>query len=387
MKIRAITYGMPTPDRDDIAPWHKARVLLAAATARFQEGGVEVQTQRIALSPTPFRGADQKFAIVEHARWAERRCLEAGAGYISIGPVGYDTDLDVASAALAEAISTTELVFGSMRTTQNGKVMDAACGAAAAVVASLAKSTPGGFGNLRFAALASCPPGIPFFPAAYHGHPYPTMGLALEAADLLEAATKNGSPRGQLPGTLAGAVEAALLPVQRAALAIQEEHDVAYLGADLSPAPFPLPGVSIGAAMEQVSGAPFGAAGTLAACAMVTRALRLARVRTCGFSGFMLPVLEDSILAKRASEGRFNLSQLLLFSSVCGTGLDTVPIPGDTTVGQLVAVIRDMSALSASLRKPLTARLFPIPGKAAGEEVTYEFPYFAAGAAVLPVNA
>jgi len=38
----------------------------------------------------------------------------------------------------------------------------------------------------------------------------------------------------------------------------------------------------------------------------------------------------------------------------------------------LESVIGDVAALSAKYQKPLSARLFPIPGKQAGEAVTFE---------------
>jgi uncharacterized protein (UPF0210 family) len=44
----------------------------------------------------------------------------------------------------------------------------------------------------------------------------------------------------------------------------------------------------------------------------------------------MLPVIEDKVLAKKAIEQKFTLQELLLFSSVSGTGLDVVPLPGST---------------------------------------------------------
>ena len=96
-----------------------------------------------------------------------------------------------------------------------------------------------------------------------------------------------------------------------------------------------------------------------------------------GFSGFMQPVLEDSILAKRAAEGTLTIKDALLYSAVCGTGLDTVPLPGDTTSEQLIPLLLDLSALALRLDKPLTARLMPIPGKKAGDETNFDFEFFA----------
>jgi len=90
----------------------------------------------------------------------------------------------------------------------------------------------------------------------------------------------------------------------------------------------------------------------------------------------MLPVLEDSVLAQRVAEGLLTVNDLLLYSTICGTGLDTVPLPGDTSEGELVGILLDVAALATALGKPLTARLFPVPGKRAGDEASFDFPFF-----------
>src|SRR5439155_14051318 len=135
-------------------------------------------------------------------------------------------------------------------------------------------------------------------------------------------------------------------------------------------------------ALEMVSGAPLGSVGTLSAAAFVTGVLKDARLQlpTTGYSGLMLPVLEDQTLSDRAAEGLVTLHTLLLLSAVCGLGLDTVPLPGDISLRQLERIILDMAALAIRLDKPLTARLFPVPGRAAGEPAEWpDFPYFAKG--------
>ncbi|MBN1966729.1 MAG: DUF711 family protein, partial [Anaerolineae bacterium] len=95
--------------------------------------------------------------------------------------------------------------------------------------------------------------------------------------------------------------------------------------------------------------------------------------------GLMLPVLEDSILAARAADGHLSVADLLLYSSICGTGLDTLPLPGDVSAEALAGILLDTAALSLRLNKPLTARLMPLPGKAAGDpsELDQVFSYFA----------
>jgi uncharacterized protein (UPF0210 family) len=91
----------------------------------------------------------------------------------------------------------------------------------------------------------------------------------------------------------------------------------------------------------------------------------------------MLPLLEDATLAKRGAEGVLSVTDLLLYSAVCGTGLDTIPLPGDVSVEQIYAILLDVAALAMRLDKPLTARLMPIPGKHAGDETGFDFEFFA----------
>jgi uncharacterized protein (UPF0210 family) len=161
--------------------------------------------------------------------------------------------------------------------------------------------------------------------------------------------------------------------VARHGQAIAQRTGWRYLGIDASPAP----GLdaSIGRTIETLTGTPFGGPSTLAACAALTDVLKALTVETCGYTGLMLPVLEDPVLARRADERRYAVSELLLYSSVCGTGLDVVPLPGDATDRALAAVVSDMAALAAKYQKPLSARLLPIPGRKAGERVRFDNPH------------
>src|ERR1019366_838552 len=94
-----------------------------------------------------------------------------------------------------------------------------------------------------------------------------------------------------------------------------------------------------------------------------------------GYSGLMLPVLEDSVLAQRWSEGTLKLDALLAYSAVCGTGLDAVPLPGDISTEQLAKIIADVASLAVKLRKPLSARLLPVAGKTAGQRTEFDDPF------------
>ena len=133
------------------------------------------------------------------------------------------------------------------------------------------------------------------------------------------------------------------------------------MGIDLSPASSQ--GASIGAAIETISKQPLGSSGTMTAVGVITSALKEIGARRTGYSGVMLPVLEDPLLAERWNQGRLSLDQLLSYSAVCATGLDTIPLPGDTTEQQLARIIGDVATPSVKWNKPLSARLLPVPAK------------------------
>jgi len=117
--------------------------------------------------------------------------------------------------------------------------------------------------------------------------------------------------------------------------------------------------------------------GTAAAASFLTDCLDRAQFPRTGFCGLFLPVLEDSVLAARAAQGQLTITHLLLYATLCGTGLDTIPLPGDASPEALVSLLIDLGTLALRHNKPLTARLMPIPEKKAGDEIHFDFPYFA----------
>jgi len=236
---------------------------------------------------------------------------------------------------------------------------------------------PNGFGNLYFAALANVPPGAPFFPAAYHAGNEPAFALALEAADLAVSAFTGAGSLEEARHNLIVVVEKHAGTLTSVAQTIERQSGVSFGGLDFTLAPFPDFASSLGTAIEKLGVPAVGLHGSLAAAAFLTDALDRAHYPRSGFNGLMLPVLEDATLAARVVEGTLTITDLLLYSAVCGTGLDTVPLPGDTRPEEIAPLLLDLAALAQRLEKPLTARLMPIPGKQAGELTSFDFPFFA----------
>jgi uncharacterized protein (UPF0210 family) len=117
----------------------------------------------------------------------------------------------------------------------------------------------------------------------------------------------------------------------------------------------------------------FGASGTVEASALLTKVVKSVKGRALvGVSGVMLAVTEDTGLAEGTIKKEFDIRALLTYSAVCGIGLDTVPIEGNTSAERICAVMRDTGTMAFKLNKPLTVRLFPVPGLQAGELTAFE---------------
>ncbi len=373
-RIRTITAGVVFQNGIKLSPAESAVAFLRQARKAYADEGYEVQTLRIATQPVAEYLPDwKKPSVLQALRMLDKFAVDNNV-MCSIGPVITDDQHHREFAAwAAELVQQTKNISFTVRVASREKgVHHQSLRAAAETIRAIAQSTPGGEGNFRFAAVAFVPEGTPFFPAAYFSSAR-AFSIGLESPNLLTAAFQGADGFQQAQRQLKARMENALGPVAARGQELARQHRWNYLGIDASPAP----GLdaSIGQAIEALTGAPFGGHSTLAGCAAVTDVLKNLDVQTCGYSGLMLPVLEDSVLAKRASEGRYGISELLLYSSVCGTGLDVVPLPGDTSVKNLRAMIGDVAALATKYQKPLSARLFPIPGKRAGERVSFDNPF------------
>ncbi len=383
MKIRSITLLADIEPGADLSlkgMFHQQLRRLGAfareARRAFEGAGVEVQTLRLAGSfwPALLASAGAERPAARAAR-LEEACRAEGFEYLSLGPAGTEGLPHV-----AEVLAATQTVFASAHVLDplTGVIDGQAIRGAARVIRRAAQLEEG-FANLRFAALANVPPGSPFFPSAYHRGGPPAFALATQAADLALDACQTAQDAGEAQRRLTAAIQAGAAPLVRVAEQLSRVHGVPFGGIDFSLAPYPTPECSIGAALEALAGRPLGSTGTLAAAATLTSAIAQAEFPRTGFCGLFLPVLEDSVLAQRAAEGSYSVGDLLHWSAVCGTGLDTVPLPGAASEACLAALLWEVAALAARLGKPLTARLMPLPGKAAGDPVEFDFPYFAPG--------
>lgn len=346
---------------------------LKQAKSTYEKAGYEVQTLRIATQPFPEYTRDlsdvEAFKLLRDLD----RIAEANDFLIAVGPAMQHIGDHINSAVvLARALAPATHMSGSVTIAAEDGIHWDAVEAAALVVEHLSQHSPKSKANFGFASAAFVPPGTPFFPVAYNSGNDHQFAVGLQSASVVAEALASTHDPAIAERAIVEKLGGFAKNIEEISHGIAQSSDWKYEGMDLSPAP--LKRDSIGAAIESFTGAWFGSSGTLMTAALITRAVQSIPVTRIGYSGLMLPVMEDATIAHRWSEGSVSLDGLLSYSAVCGIGLDVVPLPGRITHAQLVRILADVASLSIKWHKPLSARLLPIAGKDAGDRTEFDDP-------------
>jgi len=272
-------------------------------------------------------------------------------------------------------IKNTSTMFCTTLVSDSKKIHYRAARQTAKAMKRLSNISEEGFANLRFAAIFNTKPGSPFYPAAYHKGPT-SFAIGTENSDLVYKAFSKAQTIEKAAYFLKNILLAEFKKIENIAEYVSRKEKIQYDGIDVSIATSIKPDESVAYAFERLGLGKFGDVGTLAIARVITETIQHLDIKKCGYSGLMLPILEDYGLAQRNNEERYNLTDLLLYSSVCGTGLDTIPLPGNVSEDKLYALLLDIASLAIKLNKPLSARLMPVPHKKAGEMTDYTFEYF-----------
>jgi len=368
-KVRAITAFIEIDPQHYEAQYAETMRFLDSAREAYRAAGFEVEGVRIVTQPFPrYIGAMQP---EEALRFLHK--LDELATKLKFAPnIGAamlnDTDSTATLDTLAQALATTRLNASLVIAGDDG-IHWRAIAEAAKLVKKVAALSPHGRGNLNFAATAMVKPYGPFYPGAYHVSGGRTFAVGLEGASVVtEVFAQYHEPR-EAEKQLAAALAHHLRDAEAVATKVAGASGWKYAGID--PTPAPLGEVSIGRAIESLTGAPFGSSGTLTAARIITAAVQAAPIQRTGYSGLMVPILEDTVLARRWAEGAFNLDSLLAYSAVCAGGLDTVPLAGDITEERLARIMGDVASLAYKWNKPLAARLLPVPGGKPGDRTNF----------------
>jgi uncharacterized protein len=373
-KVRTITAFV----RLDRNTWQKqiadTLVVLHKAKAEFESSGYEVESVRITTQPLAelVAGLSENEAL---AFLGQLDQLAAKEKFIAnVGPAMlHDSDDPATMHLLERMLSTLEHIDASSIIADDAGIHWKTIRRSAELVKYVSEHSPHGQGNFNFTASAMVKPLSPFFPGSYHTGAGKQFAIGFEGANVvLDVFTKDkGNVEAAITDLTAALTKHAAV-AETVGKKVAAETGWTYAGVD--PTPAPLGDVSIGAAIEAFTGAKFGSSGTLTTARIITTAVKAVPQKQVGYSGLMVPVMEDKLLAQRWAESTYNVDSVLAYSAVCGTGLDTIPLPGDISLEQMERIFSDVASLATKWNKPLSARLLPVANKKPGDQTEFQDP-------------
>lgn len=380
--IRSVTVGLPLGAMSPAKIEAHVEKLLAASARHLGEAGIESRTLRFTL-PAMGAEAEVEGTVASALQWVDGLADRTGVRWycLPINLCGPETHRERLSAALAAVSRFPRMFLNLIVADQNG-VSVAGAYEAADLVLRVSRKSNNGFDNFRVGASSCCPPNTPFFPFSRHEGPGVAFSFALETtAAALELVQQLGPkcPIDQFRDRLIEKLSEILTQVQAIGEKVAADAGVEFRGVDASFAPFPNGGPSVGRLVELLSGAAVGGHGSIFVTALLTDCIRAALAASgalpVGFNGVMYSLLEDEVLAAANNRRNVTLDGLIAMSSVCACGVDMIPVPGASFVEEIASVILDVSAMSLALKKPLGARLLPVPGKTANESTAFNLDF------------
>ena len=368
-----------------------ARNLVEVCDEVGDKYGIPVVNKRIAVSPISVAAAPFSSAqLVEIARTLDTSAKEVRVDFI--GGFGALVEKGFAKGDLAlieaipEALSGTERVCASVNvaSTRAGINMDAV-GLMGRIIKTAAEysADSDGIACAKLCVFANIPQDIPFMAGAYLGvgEPDAVINVGVSGPGVVKKAidrARKANPSSTL-GQLSEIIKRTAFKVTSVGELIGREVaqrlNVPFGVVDLSLAPTPNVGDSVGEIFQSLGLTSIGVPGTTAALALLNDAVKkggaFASSYVGGLSGAFIPVSEDINISEAARAGFLSLEKLEAMTSVCSVGLDMVALPGDTSAETLAAVIADEMAIGVINKKTTAARLIPVPGKKAGEKAYF----------------
>lgn len=350
--IRSVTFNMPkNVSDDDLKKVEKC--------SRIWDGAyTDVHTQRINLTPFTEPFPTEYFKKIDEV--CERTSIR-----------WYNVPVDLFEAkgpkevlnSLYQLLSESGRAFGNIIGVKNKEIRPDIIEGYAGFIDSISKLDPSGVGNFRVGFSVNVGYNCPFFPFTQSSGEQ-SFSIALEIARDMNDVCKNEKYKGL--GELRQKILDRLVPqiekINQIANEISTRSGIKFTGFDFSLAPSIATDGSVITIMNSIGIYNFGKSGTMFATSFITDILKyLAQLYpSVGFSGVMYSLLEDLELCKINNERGVTIEQMIMVSTMCGCGLDMVPVSGDVTLNEIKTLCFEIAAISCKLNKPLGIRLLPI---------------------------
>lgn len=366
------------------------------------EFGIPIVNKRISLTPIAMVGSaccktsddyvEIAKVIDEAAKFLGVNFIGGYSALVSKGMTQYD---ELLIRSIPKALSVTDFVCSSVNvgSTKTGLNMDAVK-LIGEIVKESAELTADRdcIGPAKFVVFCNAPDDNPFMAGAFHGvtEADRIINVGVSGPGVVKRALEQ--VRGENFEVLCETIKKTAFKVTRVGQLVAKEASkrlgVPFGIIDLSLAPTPAVGDSVGEILEEIGLEYAGAPGTTAALALLNDQVKKGGVMASsyvgGLSGAFIPVSEDQRMIDAASCGALTLEKLEAMTCVCSVGLDMIAIPGDTKATTISGIIADEMAIGMVNQKTTAVRIIPAVGKKEGE--TLEFGGLLGYAPIMKVN-
>jgi uncharacterized protein len=240
------------------------------------------------------------------------------------------------------------------------------------LIKSISKLSKNGIDNFRFGISLNVKPNTPFFPFSYSDS-NDSFSLAIETTKKINSIIENkfDGDYVKLKEEIIDGIATNLLLFDNLSKQLSNVLKIKYNGQDISLSPYPDENISVIETLNLLGIDSFGSNGTQFLTSYLTSILKDAintiKIKAVGFNGVMYSMLEDKLMCKAHNNKNFTIDSIILYSTVCGCGLDMLPLPGDVLEEEIASMVLDVATTSIKLNKPLGVRVLPIPNKKEGE--------------------
>ena len=379
-----------------------AKDLVSTGQEISRRYGIPIVNKRVSVTPIALVGGSVCKTTGDFVKIA--KALDKAADTIGVNFIGGYSALvnkgmppadELLIRSIPEALSSTGKVCSSINvgSTKTGIDMDAVkiLGEMIKDTAELTKEADS-IGCAKLVVFCNAPDDNPFMAGAFHGVTEGdcVINVGVSGPGVVKKALEK--VRGENFEELCETIKKTAFKVTRVGQLVAKEASkmlgVPFGIVDLSLAPTPAVGDSVGEILEEIGLEYAGAPGTTAALALLNDQVKKGGVMASsyvgGLSGAFIPVSEDQRMIDAVSAGALTLEKLEAMTCVCSVGLDMIAIPGDTSPATISGIIADEMALGMINQKTTAVRLIPVIGKTVGDQA--EFGGLLGYAPIMPVN-
>ena len=382
--LRSITYTIDIFQINNSDYQQKVEADIIALKEKYQTAGIRLRTVRFNILKISSEQRLDYFSFIKQVEILANFSSRVGIRWFNIA-------FDLVSASPKDAQHTAFIAFEILKRysqafvnfiVSDDKVVNPhAIKVSIELMGKVAKLSPNGYDNFRYGISVNPAVDTPFFPFSFSNEKDLSYSIAVEIAgpviDIIRA--NSGASLEDLRTHIIDGISPFVSKVQNIALEIEAENGVEYKGQDLSLAPFPDDDISVIEILHLLGLDEIGSSGTMFFTAYLTETIKsiisINGIKAAGFNGVMYSLLEDHLMCKANDMKLIDINSIISYSTLCGCGLDMVPIPGNFLIEELCSIVLDVATVAIRLKKPLGVRVLAIPNKAENEFTQFDMDF------------